>query len=408
VPTSTATPPAGGGTGGPPGGGSGGTVTTLAAPSRVADTRLAGGPIAAGQARCFAVAGQAAIPAAAIGVVLNVTGVGYAERGWLTVYPSGEPLPATSTLNVDPSAYAIANGTLVRLGPNGRVCVAVGSVGSGGRSDVVLDATGYLTTDSPSQLPLLAAPQRVVDTRSAGGPIQSGQSRCFSFASVPGVPSDAAGVVLNVTAVSYTTRGWLSVYPKGSPVPATSSLNFDPAAYAVANGSIMRLGADQSVCVAVGTVNGTPGGANVVLDLTGYLTSAGLSDLPLLAAPQRLVDTRTSGGPIATGQTRCFTIAGAGGLPATATQAVLTVTAVSDSAPGWLTVYPAGQPVPATSTLNFDPHAYALANSTVTAVGAGGQVCVAVGTINGAPGSVHVILDATGAGLGASSQLRRR
>ena len=383
-------------------------VTTLAAPQRVADTRLTGGPIAAEQARCFAVAGQAGIPADATGVVLNVTAAGYAERGWLTVYPSGEPLPSTSTLNFDPAVYAIANGTLVRLGPNGQVCVAVGTIGGGGRSDVVLDATGYLTADSPSQLPLLAVPLRLVDTRSAGGPIPTGQSRCFSVAGVPGVPSDAAGVVLNVTAVSHTSRGWLSVYPKGSPVPATSSLNFDPAAYAVANGSLMRLGTDQSVCVSVGTINGAPGSANVVLDLTGYLTSAGLSDLPLLQAPQRLVDTRTSGRPIPTGQTRCFVIAGAGGLPAAATQAVLNVTVVGDSAAGWLTIYPAGQPAPATSTLNFDPHTYALANSTVTGIASGGQVCVAVGTINGTPGSVHVIIDATGAGLGAYSQLRRR
>jgi hypothetical protein len=379
-----------------------GVFTSLSEPQRLVDTRLTGGPLATGTSRCFLLAGVGSIPSGVAGVVLNMTAVGYGARGWLSVYPSGQNVPATSTLNFDPATYAMANGTLVRLGPDGQACVEVGTVnGLPGSVNVVLDATGFVNPAAASQMPLLAAPVRLADTRLVGGPIATGTSRCFTVASVAGIPADAAGVLLNVTAVGETTRGWLSIYPNGQAVPATSTLNFDPAGYATANGSIIAVGYQGQVCVAVGTIGDAPGSSNVVLDATGYLTSAGASQMPLLAAPVRLADTRLAGGPIASGQVRCFTVAGAGGIPSNATDVVLNVTAVGYGAQGWLTVFPHGQPVPATSTLNFDPAEYATANAGILHLGPDGQVCVAVGTVNNVPGSAQVILDATGSTVGA-------
>jgi hypothetical protein len=107
----------------------------------------------------------------------------------------------------------------------------------------------------------------------------------------------------------------------------------------------------------------------------------------------RAVDTRTSGGPIPTGGVRCFTLSG---VPASATSAVLNVTAVDYHTQGWETAYPAGQTVPGTSTLNFDVSEYAIANGAVIPLGTGGQVCVNVGTVNAAPGNADVILDVVG------------
>jgi hypothetical protein len=75
---------------------------------------------------------------------------------------------------------------------------------------------------------------------------------------------------------------------------------------------------------------------------------------------------------------------------------LVNATAVGYGAPGWLTIYPAGQPLPATSTLNFDTSEYAMANAAVMPLGSGGQVCVEVGTINSAPSSAHVVLDVLG------------
>jgi len=76
-------------------------------------------------------------------------------------------VPATSTQNFDSSKYAIANGTMMRIGNGGQVCIEVATVNSvgGNYSYVVLDATGYLTSGSLAQMPVLSSRQRVADTR---------------------------------------------------------------------------------------------------------------------------------------------------------------------------------------------------------------------------------------------------
>ena len=79
----------------------------------------------------------------------------------------------------------------------------------------------------------------------------------------------ATAVVLNVTAVGYGTQGWVTAYPGGYPVPATSTLNFDTTEYAMANGAVIALGNGQ-VCVSVGTINGAAGSSQVILDVVGY------------------------------------------------------------------------------------------------------------------------------------------
>jgi len=375
----------------------GSAVQVLTTPARLIDTRQSGSAIGSGTARCFTLAGQAGIPADAAGVVLNVTSVGYTAPGWVTLYPAGQSVPATSTLNFDPHAYAIANGVIARLGSGGQVCAFVGTLNAApGSAQIILDATGYISASGAAALPLLMQPQRLVDTRLVGGPIASGQSRCFQMAGVAGIPADAVGVALNVAAVGYTSPGWLTIYSSDQSVPATSTLNVDPHTYAIANGSIARLGPNGTLCVNFGTIDSAPGSAHAILDVVGYLTSSGAAKIPLLAQPQRLVDTRLSGGPIASGQSRCFTVAGLSGVPANAVGLLVNVTGVGYTVPGWLTLYPNGQNVPATSTVNEDPNMYAIANGAIARIGAGGQVCVNVGTVNGAPAGSHVILDATG------------
>ena len=279
-------------------------VTLLASPQRLVDTRgSGGGPISAGTSRCFTLAGLGGIPTDAAATVLNVTGASYTANGWLTLYPNGQSVPASSTLNFDSREYAIANGAIVKLGTGGQVCVNAGN----SSADVILDATGYVSSSGIAQMPLLASPQRLVDTRgSGGGPISAGTSRCFTLAGLGGIPTNAAAVVLNVTGANYAAKGWLTLYPNGQPVPATSTLNFDTREYAIANGAIVKLGTGGQVCVNAGNSS-----ADVILDATGYVSSSGIAQMPLLASPQRLVDTRGSGGgPISAGTSRCFTLAG--------------------------------------------------------------------------------------------------
>ena len=369
----------------------------LAQPQRLADTRLAGGAIPTGTTRCFAAAGQGGIPSDAAGVLLNVTAAGETTRGWLSVYPSGQPVPATSTLNFDPSAYAIANGTVARLGPDGQVCVSVGTInGAPGGAQVILDVTGYLGVGGLPQLTLLRAPQRLADSRTNGGALPGGTSRCFAVGGLEGIPADAAAVVLNVTATGQTAPGWFSLYPAGQSAPSTSSLNFAPTSYAIANTAVVRLGSGGQVCATLGTLDAVPGSAHIILDATGYLPATGLAQLPMLPSPQRVADTRTSGGPLPMGSTRCFAVAGLDGVPSNASGVILNVTAVGYGTQGWLTVFPAGQPLPPTSTLNFDPSEYAIGNAALVRLGTNGQVCVNVGANGGATGSSQVILDVMG------------
>ena len=381
--------------GSPPGAAS--LITTLPTPVRLADTRSSSGAIASGNSRCFTVVNVGGIPGDAGAVVLNVTAANQTTNGWLTVYPNGQSVPATSTLNFGQSEYAIANGTVMRVGTGGQVCVNVGTVDSTpGSSQVILDATAYLPAASLSLMSMLPAPVRLADTRPTTGAIQTGGSRCFPIAGIGGIPADAAAVVLNVTAANYGAIGWLTAYPNGQPVPATSTVNFTPSQWAMANNAIMRIGAGGQVCINVGTVNSVPGSAQVILDATGYLTAAGLQQMPMLTSPQRVVDTRPTSGAIQTGNSRCFTLAGLNGIPPTATGLVLNLTAVEYAAQGWLTAYPAGVTVPPTSTQNFDPSEFAIANGAIVGLNSSGQMCVSVGTINSVPGSSQAIIDVVG------------
>lgn len=341
--------------------------------------------------RCFPLAGQGGvgIPPSASGVLLNVTAVGHTADGWVTLYPAGEAVPDISTLNVDPDAYAVANTAVVRVGRNGEVC-AVGAPGM----QVILDVVGYLA--DPAAVPLLANPRRLVDTRgtSGGGSelLAPGTPRCFAATGRDGIPANATGVLLNVTAVGQTGDGWLTLYPAGQAVPDTSTLNFDADLYTVVNFALARVGANGQVCVSAGGA-----AAHLILDAVGYVVDA--SVLPLLASPQRLVDTRPGFGLQGAGEplrgyraedARCFTVAGLAGIPSSASGVLLNLTVVGHPTDGWLTVYPAGQGVPSTSNLNFATAEYAIANAALVRVGANGQVCA-----TGAAGT-NLILDAVG------------
>ena len=207
----------------------------------------------------------------------------------------------------------------------------------------------------------------------------------------------AAAVVLNVAATGHTNNGWLSIYPNGEPIPATSILNFDQSEYAVANSAIVRLGDEGQVCVSAGMLNSTTGSSHALLDAVAYLTSAGAAKLTMLSSPERVVDSRTTdAGAIADGSTRCFPVAGVADIPASATAVAVNLTAVAYNARGWLTAYPDGQPMPATSSLNFDPSEYALANAAIVGLGSNGQLCISVGMLNSVPGSSHAIVDVVG------------
>src|SRR5262249_28397962 len=90
-----------------------------------------------------------------------------------------------------------------------------------------------------------------------------------------------------------------------------------------------------------------------------YFSRAQDGDFVRLIAPTRVIDSRASThvGPYSTrwpaNTSRDVTIAGGGGVPATAEAVILHVTAVGPSGNGFATVYPSRTSRPTASNLNF-------------------------------------------------------
>jgi hypothetical protein len=127
----------------------GGPLTPVT-PTRLADTRLTSGRLAAG-----GVLSVPTPPGAAAGA-LTVTAVDPAAGGYLTAFPCGGPAPVASTLNYQASTIA-ANLAIVGVGASGRVCVA-----SSAASDVVVDLAAWAPPDAGYR-PM--GPERLADTR---------------------------------------------------------------------------------------------------------------------------------------------------------------------------------------------------------------------------------------------------
>jgi hypothetical protein len=120
-------------------------------------------------------------------------------------------------------------------------------------------------------------PCRIADTRNpsnaqgtGGGPLVGGMARNFPIAGQCGVPTDAKAAALNVTVVSPTLEGYITIWPYNTPFPVASTINFTSGEPAIANGAIVPLGADATFHISV--VYGTAPGGNVdlILDVTGF------------------------------------------------------------------------------------------------------------------------------------------
>jgi len=115
------------------------------------------------------------------------------------------------------------------------------------------------------------APCRVLDTRNASGPygapaLAAGADRSVVLVGRCGIPSSAKAVAANVTALSSSSAGHLTIYPDGSPLPPTSTVNFT-AGQTRANNAIVVLGTTGGVTVRSALASGT---VEAILDVAGY------------------------------------------------------------------------------------------------------------------------------------------
>lgn len=114
-------------------------------------------------------------------------------------------------------------------------------------------------------------PARAYDSRvSQGGPgpLAHDQTRNVTIQTVCGIPSGAKAAVLNLTAVTPTGPGYLTLFPQGTTKPLASSINF-ATGQIVGNGVLVKLGASTPDLSVYAAVEGA-GTVEFVIDCMGY------------------------------------------------------------------------------------------------------------------------------------------
>ena len=216
----------------------------------------------------------AGVAADARAVVVNVTSVGAAQRGFLTGYAAGTAPPATSFLNPDGSGAARAASVILPVSASGL------TIASSAGGHVVVDLVGWFTgASAPSSnngLLVAVAPTRLLDTRADLPRVWPGGTR-----EVASPIADAAAVVTNVTSVDADGIGFVTAYPAGTALPPTSSLNAAHRNATTPNLAITAISAR-------GTAYYSSRGTDLIVDITGYFTGtpiAATGAVPANVAP---------------------------------------------------------------------------------------------------------------------------
>ena len=389
APPAPTTPSGGNGGGGIPGVGDGGTPLYPPSdpgsfvgltPFRIVDTRIDQGASRLGPAASFTigVAGKGDVPATGVvAAALNVTVTDPTTSGYLTVWPTGEERPLASNLNFT-AGQTVPNMVFCKLGTDGGVQV----YNSAGQTQVVIDVLGYFSTDEGTRMVPLS-PARVIDTRTTNTPLVADTVMELQLAGVAGVPKDGAdSVVLNLTVTEPTFAGFLTTWPAGQPMPLASSLNF-VRGQTVPNLVVAKLG-DGKVNLA-----NHAGAVHVIADVVGYFATQGGDAQAVAVSPRRLLDTRTTNAALNYDNIATLGVTGVD-VPSDVTAVILNVTVTDPTTPGFVTVWPAGEPQPVASNLNF-VRGQTVPNLCMAKVGRAGQVCLYAHSL-----SAHLVVDIVG------------
>jgi len=235
-------------------------------------------------------------------------------------------------------------------------------------------------------------PARVLDTRTTGGKLASGETRPVPVTGVGGVPStNVSAVVLNVTVTETTNGGYLTVSPTGTTRPTASNLNWSGGGTTIPNAVTVKVGTGGKVDL----YQSGPGTAQVIVDVAGYYMDGTVTEPGGFSSltPARILDTRSNGGALKAAESRDLQVTGAGGVPASNVSAVvLNVTVTATTAGGYLSVYPTGTTKTTASNLNWNSAGTTIPNLVVVKVGDGGKVSL----YQSGPGTAQVIADVAG------------
>jgi len=358
-------------------------------PSRLLDTRETGPTLGSGQTRSLKVTGVGGVPSTNVSaVVLNVTVTETTSTGYLTVSPTGTTRPVVSNLNWSTGA-TIPNAVTVKVGTGGSIDLYQSGPGT---AQVIVDVAGYYIdgkVTEPGGFTSIA-PARILDTRDAGGKLASTETRLLKVTGNGGVPdTNVSAVVLNVTVTETTANSYLTVFPTGTTRPVASNLNWSPG-LTIPNLVVVKVGDGGNVSL----YQSGPGTAQVIVDVAGYYVGGTATQPGMFVAlsPARVLDTRSTS-PIPAGSALPLLVLGNGGIPLTGVSAVVINTTVTDTtAVGYLTVFPATNPLPTASNLNWSASGTTIPNLVTAQVGSDGRIRF----YNGSGGTTQVVVDTAG------------
>jgi hypothetical protein len=262
-----------------------GGFVPVVAPKRILDTRLANDGVENGQPAPLAPTGCAGATAKNVrvtntggvpssgqrpvkAVVLNVTAVGASAPGFLTVYP-GAAAPTASNVNYA-KGTAVPNLVIAEVPDTGIIHIKADT----GCPNVIVDVMGWVRGGDAAVTGTYTSqtPKRLLDTRNTpeNDCVVDGTTKIpVAGVAAGGVPSLAdphppLAVALNVTAVTPSAFGFLTVWDSGSPKPFTSNINY-PNAGATPNMVIAKLGPDGAI-----RVSASAGCPQLIIDVVGW------------------------------------------------------------------------------------------------------------------------------------------
>jgi hypothetical protein len=357
-------------------------ATTFVAvnPTRIVDSRdgsgLSGlaGRFRSSVARTFHVAGIGPIAASAVAITGNVTVTGQTSAGHVSITPTPQDNPTSSTMNF-PLGVNLANNVTTPLSAIGTLSATyVGKAGT--TTNLILDVTGYFVADDTGAT-FHPETARIIDSRvgigqpyfgiDSGLPtkFKAGVPQEFTYAAdenclgaVPPCGPNPA-ITGNLTVTNQTAGGYLAITPARTTHPSTSVLDF-PAGANRSNGVTIENGPGEPIWI----VYIAPAGAtaDVILDMTGYYSPdlTGLHYYPV--TPARLIDTRSDApqsqlhGDFKASVPRQVTVGGPVaniGVPVDAAAVTGNLTITGQSKAGHVSITIDRESAPGTSTLNF-------------------------------------------------------
>lgn len=357
-------------------------------PTRVLDTRATARRLGAGAVTTIdltsAFAGQ---PTAGgwTAASVNITAAEAAAPGFLTAWPCDRLRSETSVVNYGTGGAASTHAIVTLTTNSATFCVY-----SSQDADVIVDLFGGFAPELTRPAHLHPAiPARIYDSRPSAGPVASGTLTRIDLPAPLGVSGIVAAVV-NLTAASPATSGYVTAYPCLSGLGDVSNLNFAAGEWAHANAAIVPIDASGDVCLY------NSGDTELIVDLMAVFSTDGPGFDYQAAIPTRILDTRSGiggwrGAP-ARDQILEFQVPGGGRM------VVGTLTAVSPTADGYLTLWSRLGTSPRFSNLNFSPKTGTIPNLALAPLDG-----TSVALYNGQAGGQDLLFDLTGWFSGSSS-----